>query len=459
MQSCSSRSSRCPSTATDGGFDWALEGAHSRPRVLHVEDGDGRADRASDAAAAWREPRRHDPHGPRRARRPADALARLAQTRLDRYRPPACRRRVRPSTQRRGACDTLLAQRDDPRDRRPRPGLPPHDQPGRRARRRHRDGVPRRARAAQPRSSSSSTRRARTTRGGGSCCPRRCAARARGIADGRGQQFMTRLPPGRRAGAARRRRPRASTRRMLETGPAARPARHLATSRRTGSASGSRARRPLPRGRLRPDGRPVPVVPAAHYSLRRHRGGRSTGGRASAGCAPSARCRAPASTARTGWPRRRCSKASLWGMAGRPRRCGARRERRARGGMSQVGPWEPEPEPVDPALIAQDWLVIRHTMWNYVGLVRSGRRLDRARRILQGAARRNREFLPPGAMSDALVGLRNGVRTALEIPARPRTTASRRAVTTGWTGRFFDAGSAIPAEGRPLGRLAGKPRP
>ena len=31
---------------------------------------------------------------------------------------------------------------------------------------------------------------------------------------------------------------------------------------------------------------------------------------------------------------------------------------------------------VDPALIAQDWMVIRHTMWNYVGLLRSEKRLE-----------------------------------------------------------------------------------
>jgi L-aspartate oxidase len=54
-------------------------------------------------------------------------------------------------------------------------------------------------------------------------------------------------------------------------------------------------------------------------------------------------------------------------------------------------------------------------MWNYVGLVRSGRRLDRARRLLTELRHEIEDFYRHGAMSDALVGLRNGVHAALEI--------------------------------------------
>jgi L-aspartate oxidase len=32
--------------------------------------------------------------------------------------------------------------------------------------------------------------------------------------------------------------------------------------------------------------------------------------------------------------------------------------------------------------VAQDWLTIQHTTWNYVGLVRTAKRLSRARKIL-----------------------------------------------------------------------------
>ena len=37
---------------------------------------------------------------------------------------------------------------------------------------------------------------------------------------------------------------------------------------------------------------------------------------------------------------------------------------------------------IDSALISQDWLTIKNTMWNYVGLIRSRQRLQRARTIL-----------------------------------------------------------------------------
>jgi len=36
-------------------------------------------------------------------------------------------------------------------------------------------------------------------------------------------------------------------------------------------------------------------------------------------------------------------------------------------------------EEIDPALINQDWLSIRNTMWNYTGIIRTKKRLERAR--------------------------------------------------------------------------------
>jgi L-aspartate oxidase len=60
-------------------------------------------------------------------------------------------------------------------------------------------------------------------------------------------------------------------------------------------------------------------------------------------------------------------------------------------------------------------MVIRHTMWNYVGLLRSERRLDRAGRILGELQDEIEQFYRRGSMSDALLGVRNGVQTALMI--------------------------------------------
>lgn len=158
---------------------------------------------------------------------------------------------------------------------------------------------------------------------------------------------------------------------------------------------------------------PVPVVPAAHYAC----GGVAVdaNGRTNLG-----HLRAVGEVSCTGvHGANRLASTSLlegllWGWrAGKA----AAREARRTGDrpMPQVRPWLPEHEPVDPALIAQDWMVIRHTMWNYVGLLRSENRLDRAARILGELQAEIEDFYRRSEMSDDLVGLRNGVQTALAI--------------------------------------------
>jgi L-aspartate oxidase len=158
---------------------------------------------------------------------------------------------------------------------------------------------------------------------------------------------------------------------------------------------------------------PVPVVPAAHYAC----GGVAVDGHGRTGLG---HLRAVGEVSCTGvHGANRLASTSLlegllWGW--RAGRAAAREAERLRPRpLAQVRPWEPQHEPVDPALIAQDWMVIRHTMWNYVGLVRSERRLDRARRILGELSDEIENFYRRGSMSDALVGLRNGVQTALAI--------------------------------------------
>lgn len=83
--------------------------------------------------------------------------------------------------------------------------------------------------------------------------------------------------------------------------------------------------------------------------------------------------------------------------------------------MPDVAPWKYETEPVDPALIAQDWLTIRQTMWNYVGLVRSRRRLDRAQQIIRELQLEIGRFYGKAELSDSLISLRNGAQTALAV--------------------------------------------
>ena len=69
----------------------------------------------------------------------------------------------------------------------------------------------------------------------------------------------------------------------------------------------------------------------------------------------------------------------------------------------------------DPALIRQDMITIQHIMWNYVGLVRTTRRLDRALRDLHDLRRNIDRFYATTRLTDALIGLRNGVQAALVV--------------------------------------------
>lgn len=61
----------------------------------------------------------------------------------------------------------------------------------------------------------------------------------------------------------------------------------------------------------------------------------------------------------------------------------------------------------DPALLNQDTNLVRQTMWNYVGLVRSSARLTRAKSDLAYLNNRIEEFYQKTRLSDGLIGLRN----------------------------------------------------
>ncbi|HKA36783.1 MAG TPA: L-aspartate oxidase [Thermoanaerobaculia bacterium] len=155
---------------------------------------------------------------------------------------------------------------------------------------------------------------------------------------------------------------------------------------------------------------PVPVVPAAHYScggVAVDSDGRTTldnlfaAGEVS--CTGVHGANRLASTS--------LLEGLLWGW--RSGRAAADQVLRTRGSdYPTVRAWQPENEPVDSALIAQDWMVVRHTMWNYVGLLRSEKRLHRAGRILGELQVEIEDFYRRGTMSDELLGLRNGVQTA-----------------------------------------------
>jgi L-aspartate oxidase len=86
-------------------------------------------------------------------------------------------------------------------------------------------------------------------------------------------------------------------------------------------------------------------------------------------------------------------------------------------GPSDIPPWYDQDltEVTDPALIIQDMTTIRHIMWNYVGLIRSSKRLERAIDDLSNLEREIEKFYRATKLTDALIGLRNAARTALIV--------------------------------------------
>ncbi|MCX7012780.1 MAG: L-aspartate oxidase [Candidatus Sumerlaeota bacterium] len=157
---------------------------------------------------------------------------------------------------------------------------------------------------------------------------------------------------------------------------------------------------------------PIPVVPAAHYACggvavdlegqSSVRGLRAAGEVSCTGIHGANRL---ASTS--------LLEALVWGW--RAGQASAREAARAQRPFPEIEPWVPMYEDSDPALILQDWLSIRHTMWNYVGLARSRRRMRRARQLLRELQMEIEDFYARARLTDDIVGLRNGVQTALAV--------------------------------------------
>lgn len=94
---------------------------------------------------------------------------------------------------------------------------------------------------------------------------------------------------------------------------------------------------------------------------------------------------------------------------------------------SHIDPALPEPssihdwyypdkeEEVDPALINQDWISIRSTLWNYAGIIRTKKRLERAKADLDYLRHRVEKFYKEAKMDEKVVGLKHGIQVALLI--------------------------------------------
>ncbi|HPH42035.1 MAG TPA: L-aspartate oxidase [Syntrophorhabdaceae bacterium] len=83
-------------------------------------------------------------------------------------------------------------------------------------------------------------------------------------------------------------------------------------------------------------------------------------------------------------------------------------------------------EEADPALIHQDWLNIRSTMWNYVGIIRTVKRLERATADLQYLSNRIYDFYRKSHLTPRILSLRNGISTALVVAKAALTNRKSR---------------------------------
>lgn len=72
-------------------------------------------------------------------------------------------------------------------------------------------------------------------------------------------------------------------------------------------------------------------------------------------------------------------------------------------------------EKIDPALIQHDWRTLRSTMWNYVGVMRSSRRLQRAIHDLKNLMDEVGTFYRDTKLKRPLIELHNAIQTALLV--------------------------------------------
>jgi L-aspartate oxidase len=87
--------------------------------------------------------------------------------------------------------------------------------------------------------------------------------------------------------------------------------------------------------------------------------------------------------------------------------------------IAEVPEWKyPHPqEKLDPALVWQDQVTIKYIMWNYSGIVRTTKRLERAKSDLAYLRHRIIKFYQSTEINNKIISLRDSVQTALLVVA------------------------------------------
>jgi L-aspartate oxidase len=85
--------------------------------------------------------------------------------------------------------------------------------------------------------------------------------------------------------------------------------------------------------------------------------------------------------------------------------------------LASIPDWNPpgHQNMEDPALILQDWTTIQHTMWNYVGIVRTYERLKRSVADMRELGNRLTKFYHESTMSKSIVELFHGQQMAMIV--------------------------------------------
>lgn len=77
--------------------------------------------------------------------------------------------------------------------------------------------------------------------------------------------------------------------------------------------------------------------------------------------------------------------------------------------------WKEGFEDVDKALVQQDWMTLKQTMWNYVGLTRTSNRLKRGQAMFSELNDEISRFYKRCKLTDGLIGLRNAVEVGMIV--------------------------------------------